>query len=94
MSPKDELHYRLERHRSTLKKITVSWTVGDGGPWMTVTLYDRDNGKLDQWSDWLIMGDEFQSGVEKIMGIVESVCGAGAIFKRDIGTYYCNMTLR
>ena len=60
--PREELRLRLARQGNAIRRIEVAWNASDGGPRMTVTLKDRAGQLLDQWEDWMILGQRLTCG--------------------------------
>jgi hypothetical protein len=92
MNGKEELYVRLCKKRDQIRTIKISWNASDGGPRMNVELFDTNAVILDEWNDWMILGNTQTTGVKIIIGIVQTVF-SDKITIRDSGNMFINFTV-
>ena len=75
---KEELRTRLLQHSSRVSEIFIGWNASDGGPRMDVSIKASDGSSVDEWNDWMILGNvgSHTTGADIITNIVKEVLGS------------------
>lgn len=94
MSLEQEIFQRLVKLQGRIKRIEVSWSASDGGPRMSVQIRGRDGRKLDEWNDWMVLGNEERPGTEKIAEIIRYALGKRAIANCEVGFWYADFIIQ
>ncbi len=94
MDSNEELYRRLVVKRGQIHRIDVGWNASYGGPRMDVRLLGRDGQTLDEWNDWMILGQPGHPGSKIIPGIVRNALGDEAVISVEEGSFSLKITIR